>query len=179
MDVDDYLQEVNRQLDNKEFYKKLTIDTTEINCIKVSRIISKLKSLYLLNEKIANVLLRSEAKTQKHKMLPKVHKESNPGAPVVSLIDCYTTKTSKYIDHQYSHMKKNSSRMSKTLQISYGKWTAWKKIPDSCILATMNVRFLYAIYQTRKELKLWKQHWKQICNYKNHLDISPLGISIN
>ena len=100
MDVDDYLQEVNRQLDNKEFYKKLTIDTTEINCIKVSRIISKLKSLHLLNEKIANVLLRSEAKTQKHKMLPKVHKESNPGAPVVSLIDCYTTKTSKYIDHQ-------------------------------------------------------------------------------
>ena len=100
MDVDDYLQEVNRQLDNKEFYKKLTIDTTEINCIKVNRTISKLKSLHLLNEKIANVLLRSEAKMQKHKMLPKVHKESNPGTPVVSLIDCYTTKTSKHIDHQ-------------------------------------------------------------------------------
>ena len=83
-----------------KFYKKLTIDTTEINCIKVNRTISKLKSLHLLNEKIANVLLRSEAKIQKHKMLPKVHKESNPGTPVVSLIDCYTTKTSKHIDHQ-------------------------------------------------------------------------------
>ena len=31
VDVDNYVQEANRQLDNKEFYKKLTIDTTEIN----------------------------------------------------------------------------------------------------------------------------------------------------
>ena len=31
VDVYDYIQEANRQLDNKEFYKKLTINTTEIN----------------------------------------------------------------------------------------------------------------------------------------------------
>ena len=37
VDVDDYVQEANRQLDNKEFLKKLTIDTTEINQIKVNR----------------------------------------------------------------------------------------------------------------------------------------------
>ena len=29
--VDDYVQEANRKLDNKEFYKKIPIDTTEIN----------------------------------------------------------------------------------------------------------------------------------------------------
>ena len=122
MDGDDYLQEVNRQLDNKEFYKKLTIDTTEINCIKVNRTISKLKSLHLLNEKIANVLLRSEAKTQKHKMLPKVHKESNPGTPVVSLIDCYTTKTSKHIDHQLQpHEKELKSYVKDSENQQYGK----------------------------------------------------------
>ena len=37
VDVDNYIQEANRQLDNKEFYKKLTIDTTEINRITVNR----------------------------------------------------------------------------------------------------------------------------------------------
>ena len=72
VDVDDYIQEANRQLDNKEFYKKLTIDTTEINRIKVNRTINELKSSHLLNEKIANDLLSSEAKTPQFKMLPKV-----------------------------------------------------------------------------------------------------------
>ena len=74
VDVDDYIQEANRQLDNKEFYKKLTIDTTEINRIKVNRTINELKSSHLLNEKIENDLLSSEAKTPQFKMLPKFTK---------------------------------------------------------------------------------------------------------
>ena len=80
--------------------KRLTKDTTEINRIKVNRTINELKSSHLLNEKIANDLLSSEAKTPQFKMLPKVHKEGNPGRPVVSSIDCHTTKISKYIDNQ-------------------------------------------------------------------------------
>ena len=57
------VQEANRQLDNKEFYKFLTRDATEINQIKVNRTINELKSSHLLVEKIANDLLSSEAKT--------------------------------------------------------------------------------------------------------------------
>ena len=72
VDVDDYVQEANRQLDNKEFYKKSTIDTTEINQIKVNRTINELKSSHLFNEKIASDLLSSEAKTPQFKILPKV-----------------------------------------------------------------------------------------------------------
>ena len=63
VDVDDYVEEANRQLDNKEFYKKLTTDTTEINRIRVNRTIDELKSPHLLNEKITNELLSSEAKS--------------------------------------------------------------------------------------------------------------------
>ena len=108
--VDDYIQEANRQLDNKDFYKKLTIDTTEINQIKVNRTITDLKSSHLLNEKIANDLLSSEAKTPQFKMLPKVHKEGNPGRPVVSSIDYHTAKISKYIDNQLQpHVKELKS----------------------------------------------------------------------
>ena len=54
VDVDDYIQEANRQLDNKKFYKKFTVDTTEINQRKVNRTINKLKSSQLLDEKISN-----------------------------------------------------------------------------------------------------------------------------
>ena len=43
-------------------------------------------------------------------MLPKVHKEGNPGRPVVSSIDYHTTKNSKYIDNQLQlHVKELKS----------------------------------------------------------------------
>ena len=115
VDVGDYVQEANRQLDSKEFYKNLTIDTTELNRIKVNRTINELKSSHLLNEQIANDLLSSEAKTSQFKMLPKVHKEGNPGRPVVSSIDCHTTKISKYIDNQLQpHVKELKSDIKGT-----------------------------------------------------------------
>ena len=57
VDVDDYVQEANQQLYNKDFYKKLTIDTTKINRVKVNRTINVLKSSHLLDEKIANDFL--------------------------------------------------------------------------------------------------------------------------
>ena len=85
-------------------HKKLTIDTTEINRIKVNRTINELKSSHLLNEKIANYLLSSEAKTPQFKMLPKVHKEGNPDRPVVSSIDCHVTRFQNTLITSYSHM---------------------------------------------------------------------------
>ena len=143
VDVDDYIQEANRQLDNKEFYKKLTIDTTEINRIKVIRTINELKSSHLLNEKIANDLLSSEAKTPQFKMLPKVHKDGNPGRPVVSSIDCHTTKISKYIDNQLQpHVKELKSYVKDSTDF-IRKINSMEKIPDNSILVTMDVRSLY------------------------------------
>ena len=43
VDIDDYVQEANQQLDNKDFHKKLTTDTTKINKTKVIRTINELK----------------------------------------------------------------------------------------------------------------------------------------
>ena len=133
--VDDYIQEANRQLDNKEFYIKLTIDTTEINRIKVNRTINELKSSHLLNQKISNDLLSSEAKTPQFKMLSKADKEGNPGRPVVSSIDCHTTKISKYIDNQLQpHVKELKSYVKDSTDFI-------RKI--NSILVTMDVRSLY------------------------------------
>ena len=69
--VDDYVQEASQQLDNKDFYKKLTIDTTKSSRIKVNGTINEIKSSHLLDEKITNDLLSLEAKTPQFKMLPK------------------------------------------------------------------------------------------------------------
>ena len=95
-----------------------------------------------MNEKIANDLLSSEAKTPQFKMLPKVHKEGNPGRPVVSSIDCHTTKISKYIDNQLQpHVKELKSYVKDSDFIR--KINGMEKIPDSSIFLTMDVQSLY------------------------------------
>ena len=142
-DVDDYVQEANQKLGNKDFYNKLTIDTNKINRIKVNRTINELKSSHLLDEKIANDLLSSEAKTTQFKMLSKVHKERNPGRPVVSSIDYHTTKISKYINNQLQPHVKELKLYVKDSTDFIRKTNNMEKIPDSSILVTMNVRSLY------------------------------------
>lgn len=44
VDIDVHVQGANQQVDNKEFHKKLTIDATKINRIRVNRTINELKS---------------------------------------------------------------------------------------------------------------------------------------
>ena len=67
IDVDGYVKEANQQLENTEFYKKLPNDTTELTRTKVDTSIEELKTLGLLNEKTANNLKSSEAKTSQFK----------------------------------------------------------------------------------------------------------------
>ena len=104
VDIDDYIQEANQQLDNKNFYKKLTIDTIKINGTKVNRTISELISSHLLGEKIANDLLSSEAKTPQCNVLPKVHKEGNHSRPVASSIDSILQRFQNTLITSYSHI---------------------------------------------------------------------------
>ena len=96
-----------------------------------------------MNEKISNDLLSSDAKTPKFKMLPKADKEGNPGRPVVSSIDCNTTKISKYIDNQLQpHVKELKSYVKDSTDF-IRKINSMEKNPDNSILVTMDVRSLY------------------------------------
>ena len=150
VDVDDYVQEANQQLDNNDLHKKLTIDTSKINRIKVN---SEPKSSHLLNEKIGNDLLSSEAKTPQFKMLSKVHKEGNPGRPVVSSIDCHTTKISKYINNQLQQHVKELKSYVKDSTDFIRRTNSMEKIPDSSILVTMNVRSRYIIISNKERIQ--------------------------
>ena len=126
-----------------KFHKKLTIDTNEINRIEMKRTTSELKSLYLLDEKIKNDLLRSEAKTPQLEMFPKVHKEENTGRSMVSSIDCYTTKISKYIDHQSQPYAKELKPYVKDSTNFIRKFNSMEKYPYNSIFVTMDIRSVY------------------------------------
>ena len=86
-------------------------------------------------------------------MLPKVHKEENPGRPVVSSISCHTTKILYYIENQLqSHVKEPKPYVKDSTDF-IRKVNNMEKNSDSNILVTMDVRSLY----TNIPNTLWKQ----------------------
>ena len=96
LDVDDYINEANRQLNNKEFYKEVPNDPTELNRKKVNAIKER-KYARLLDKNIATKLEVQEAKTLAFYMFPKLHKPENPGKPeIVPLIAYPNTSITIY-----------------------------------------------------------------------------------
>ena len=96
LDVDDYINEANRQLNNKEFYKEVPNDPTELNRKKVNAIKER-KYARLLDKNIATKLEVQEAKTLAFYMFPKLHKPENPGKPeIVPLIAYRNTSITIY-----------------------------------------------------------------------------------
>ena len=86
MDVEDYINEAHRQLNNKDHYEILNKDPTTTNAKLVNDAIQRFKKEILLKENIADGLKVSNSKTPKFYMQPKIHKKYNPGRPVVSSV---------------------------------------------------------------------------------------------
>ena len=67
VDVSDYINEANRQLNSTKFYKKITKDRTVMHIIKVNKtikVIKELKICHLLNKRNARNLKFGETKIQ-------------------------------------------------------------------------------------------------------------------
>ena len=89
LDVDDYISEANQQLNNKEFYKEVLNDPTELNRKKVNNAIKERKYARLLDKNIATKLEVQEARTLAFYMFPKLHKPENPGKPEIFPLIAY------------------------------------------------------------------------------------------
>ena len=84
VDVKDYIKEAERQLNNTENYRKLQEHPTAANIKLVNDMMESLKKQKLVNEKVGEGLKRNDPKTPKFYLRPKIHKEGNPGRPVVN-----------------------------------------------------------------------------------------------
>ena len=74
---------------------------------------------------------------------PKLHKEGNPGRPVVSSINCHTAKISKYADHHFQPIAKQIPSYVKDNNNFIIKINAVKSVPKNSYLVTIDVRSLY------------------------------------
>ena len=100
-------------------------------------------------------LLRpKDSRTPTFYMLPKIHKPNNPGRPVVSSVNSHKEKLSAYVDEFLrplaealkSHIRDTTDFLSRLRNSG--------KLPESCILVTLDVSSLYTNIDTDEGLAI-------------------------
>ncbi|PIK47640.1 hypothetical protein BSL78_15504 [Apostichopus japonicus] len=79
-----YREEANRLLGNPQHYKLLDSDPTQEITQNVKRVIQKIVSNGSIDRKLGQNLLENDPKPGRFYFLPKIHKEGNPGRPIIS-----------------------------------------------------------------------------------------------
>ena len=143
IDVNDYITEAKRQLNDSKNYKVLAKDPTTTNNDLVNQTIDRITKEQFINENIANGLKNPSPRTPQFYISPKIHKEGNPGRPVVSSINCHTTNISKYVDHHLQPIAKEIPSYVKDTNDFINKINAVKSVPKNSYLVTMDVTSLY------------------------------------
>ena len=98
-DVEKYIKEANPQLSDKRNYKTLQEDPTLQHSNLVNDTIDRFKKENLLPNKLAEGLKSINPKPPKFYISPKIHKENNPGRPVINSFNCQTSEISRFVDH--------------------------------------------------------------------------------
>ena len=79
MDVNDYIREAKRQLNEPRNYKVLAKDSTTTNNYLINQTVDRFKKEQLINDNIVNGLKNPSPRTLQFYISPKIHKEGNPG----------------------------------------------------------------------------------------------------
>ena len=99
LDIKDYNDGANTQLKNTNNYEQLDFDPTELHTEIIKSKINNLENENLLTTKTASSLLEEKIKTPEFYLFPKIHKPNNPGRPVISSVNCPTSRISEFVDY--------------------------------------------------------------------------------
>ena len=156
-----YIDEINRQLSNTEFYKMLSGDPTivfskEIKCLLdkalLDQIISKEEYKFMLKEHPVRPILYT---------LPKIHKSivpPVPGRPIVAGIGSLTEPLSQYIDFHIKDVVTKLPSFLKDTSDFLNKLESMGNISDSEYICTMDVTSLYTNVPHEEGLEALKHY---------------------
>ena len=103
-DVKLYIKEAERQLNNTENYRPLPNDPTKTNNDRVNKTIKRFQKEHLTKDKVAEGLITRNPRTPRFYTKPKNRKEGIPGRPVISSVNCHSSKISEYVDYHLQQM---------------------------------------------------------------------------
>ena len=98
MDVTDYMEKAERQLNNKH-YRQQPKDQTAANNKTVRNVIERFQKENLITKNVAEGLKTTSPRTPRFYIQSKIHKQGNLGRPVISSVNSHTSNISKYVDY--------------------------------------------------------------------------------
>ncbi|XP_033121407.1 uncharacterized protein LOC117120505 [Anneissia japonica] len=141
MNTGDYIREANRQLSNSSLYTTLATDPTT-QCKKELR--SLIKDFPKDIKRYIECTTHLEPKPGTFYLLPKIHKQDNPGRPIISGIGTLTEGISKYVDRILRPFATSANSYIKDTTDFLCKLQDIENLPQGTLLATMDVEALYS-----------------------------------
>ena len=143
MNVNNYIREAKRQLNDPRNYKVLAEDPATTNNDLINQTSDRFTKEQLINEDIANGSKNPSHRTPQFYISPKIYKEGNPGSPLATSINCHTANISKYVDCHVQPIVKQIPFYVQDTNDFINKINAVKSVPKNSYLVTMDVRSLY------------------------------------
>ena len=170
MDVNYYVDEANRQLQDTQYYRKLNYDPTEDHANIIRNTLEEFKKNDELDEDIAEGLKPLEPRTPRFYLLPKIHKENNPGRP--SSVDCHTSRISSFINYHIQDSAQSLKSYVRDTTDFINKISTTGELPEEAHLVTMDVKALYTNILNNEGL----QALKEAMDKKQHKSVATTVI---
>ena len=143
-DRDDYIQEAEKQLRDKEIYEEVSNDPQSlINTIH--RVVEKIRKRGDLPADNIKYFMVKDPKFAWFYLLPKIHKrlENVPGRPVISNCGFYTEKISAFLDLHLQPLAGEVKSYIKNTNDFLKKLRSLTNLPNDIILCSVDVVGLY------------------------------------
>ena len=98
LDVENYIEKANKELNNENYYKKLNQYPIQAHTKIINDLIETLQLQKFLPKNICDNLKTAKVRTPHFFITSKVHKKYIPGGPAESPIDCHKSKIPKFAD---------------------------------------------------------------------------------
>ena len=157
VDVKDYVQEANRQLQDTQYYRELNYNPTEDHANLICNTLDEFRNNHELDEDIAEGLKPIEPRTPRFYLLPKIHKDGNPGRPVISSVNCHTSNISSFVDYHIQDSVKSLKSYVKDTTDFINKISNLGELPEESYLVTTDVKALYTNIPNDEGLQALKE----------------------
>ena len=123
LDVKGYVKECESQLNNTKNYKYLIQ--------LIHNVIKSFENKNLIQKNIAEGLKINSQWHPRFYVQPKKHKVGNPGRPVISSLNCHTSKISEYVDYHLQWIARHIPSYVKDASDFISKLKAAETVPDN------------------------------------------------
>lgn len=142
LNTTDYLQEGYRQLNDTKFYSSLSNDPTKQHAEIIHEQLVRLERQGEITTNTLRALTAKHAVPGRFYMLPKIHKENNPGRPIISGSGTVTEPISSFIDNLIKNIPPTFPSYLRDTN-HFLREISKLEVPEDSFLVTMDVSALY------------------------------------